>query len=144
MFTGWKFDTCFGLPRSKMEMRFVLGDRLLGIDWFTHINQQMVMAAVLEAIARMSYAHISPAKAAPNPAFERRSILRPYEIENGILWRRLPLGIRGKRQTCQGYTHRDEPTDFHDTSSSFSLLGGECDAESMGRISHVGVVTVTV
>src|ERR1700692_4444064 len=84
----------------------------------------MVMAAVLEAIARMSYAHISQTKAAPKSAFDRRSILRPYEIENCILWRRLPLGIRGKRQTCQGYTHRDEPANFHDTSSSFSLFRG--------------------
>jgi len=58
MLTGRKFDTCFGLPRSKMEMRFVLGDRLVGIDWSIHINQQMVMAAVLVVIARMSYAHI--------------------------------------------------------------------------------------
>ena len=58
MLAGWKFDTCFGLPRSKMEMGFVLGDRLVGINRFIHINQQMVMTAVLVAVARMSYAHI--------------------------------------------------------------------------------------
>ena len=56
---GWKFNSGLGLARSKMKMRLVLWNRLIGIDWFIHIDQQMVMAAVLEIIARMSYAHIS-------------------------------------------------------------------------------------
>jgi hypothetical protein len=51
-------------------VRLVLWDRFVGIEWFTHINQQMVMAAVLEVIARMGYAHVAQAEAAPKSAFD--------------------------------------------------------------------------
>src|ERR1700742_5094569 len=84
----------------------------------------MVMAAIFVVCAGMRYTHTPQTKAAPKSALDRRTILRPHEIENGILWRRLPLSMRGKRQTCQGETHRDEPADFHDACSSFSLFRG--------------------
>ena len=40
-----------GLPCSKMKMRLVLRDRLLGVDWVVDVDQQMVMAAVLVIVA---------------------------------------------------------------------------------------------
>ena len=59
MFTGRKFDARFGLTCSKMEVRLVLCNRFVWIEWFTHINKQMVMAAVLEIITGMGYAHVA-------------------------------------------------------------------------------------
>ena len=44
MFAGWKFYSRFGLARAEMQMRFVLRDRLVGIEWLIHVYQQMVMA----------------------------------------------------------------------------------------------------
>jgi hypothetical protein len=79
-----------------------LCNRFIGIEGFIHVNQQVVMAAVGEMIACMSYAHVAQAKATPKPAFDGGAVLRPYEIENGILWRGLSLGMRHKWQTSQG------------------------------------------
>ena len=41
----------FRLARPKMKVAFVLWKRFLGIDRLIHINQQMMMAAVLVIIA---------------------------------------------------------------------------------------------
>src|SRR5580692_32333 len=123
VFSGWKLDTGLGLSGPKMKMRLVLCNRFLGIDWFTHINQQMVMATVLEIITRMSYTHIAQTETAPKPAFNRRAVLRPDEIEDGILWRGLSLRKGRKRQTGQRCGQRDEPGDLHDTSSLNALKG---------------------
>jgi len=108
VFAGRELDTCLGLTRSEMKMGFVLRDRFVGIESFTHVNQQMMVAGVLKVIARMRYAHVAEAEAAPESAFDRCAVLRPYEIEKG------------------------------------SLRGGQHDAESVSRISHVGIVTVAV
>src|SRR3982074_1208982 len=96
MVAGWKFDTRLGLARPKMKMRLVLWNWFVGIERFIHINQQMVMAAVFEIIARMSYAHVAQTEATPKSAFDRGAVLRPHEIEKGILRRGLSLSIRGK------------------------------------------------
>ena len=96
MLAGWKFDARLSLTGSKMEVRLVLRNRFVGLERFIHINQQMVMAAVLEIIARMSYAHVAQTEAAPESAFDRGAVLRPHEIQNGILWRGLSLSRRGK------------------------------------------------
>ena len=68
-----------------MKMRFVLRNRFLGIDRLIHINQQMMMAAVLVIIAGMRNAHVAQTKAAPEPAFDGEAVLRPYEIKQHIL-----------------------------------------------------------
>jgi hypothetical protein len=44
----------------------------------------MVMAAVLEIIARVGYAHAAQGEPAPESAFDRGAVLRPPEIERGI------------------------------------------------------------
>ena len=84
---GRKFYSRFRLARSKMKMRFVLRNRFLGIDRLIHINQQMMMAAVLVIIAGMRNAHVAQTETTPERSFDRRAILRPDEIQNGILWR---------------------------------------------------------
>src|ERR1700743_3382623 len=42
-----RFDRGFGLPRPEMQMVLVLRDRLVGIERLIHIDQQMMMTAVL-------------------------------------------------------------------------------------------------
>ena len=96
MLAGWKFDARLSLTGSKMEVRLVLRNRFVGIEWFIHIDQQMVLAAVLEIIARMSYAHVAQTEATPKSAFDRRAVMRPHEIEKRILWRGLSLSTRGE------------------------------------------------
>src|SRR3981189_2654131 len=116
MLAGWKFDARLSLAGSKMEVRLVLRNRFVGIEWFTHIDQQMVMAAVFEIIACMSYPHVAQAKAAPESALDRGGVLRPHEIQKGILRRRLSLGRRRKRQACQSHRQRNQRRQFHETS----------------------------
>ena len=96
MFTRWKFDTRLGLTRPEMKMRLVLCNRFLGIERFIDINQQMVMAAVLKIVTRMSYAHIAQTETAPKTSFDRRAVLGPHEINKSILRRRLSLSKRGQ------------------------------------------------
>src|SRR3954468_2253576 len=104
----------------------------------------MVMAAVLEIIARMGYAHVAEAKAAPKTAFDGGAVLRPHKIENGILRCWLSLSARCKRQASRSHGHCNELDELHDTRSFQVALRGKCEAKSMGRVSHVGVVTVSV
>ncbi len=88
---GRQLDTSLGLARSEMKMRFVLCNRLIGIEWFAHIDEQMVMAGILIIIPRVGHAHVAKAEATPECSFDGSPIMRPYEIEQGILWRRLSL-----------------------------------------------------
>src|SRR6267143_1112350 len=118
MFSRWKFDTCLGLARAKMKMRLVLCNRFVGIERFGHINQQMMMAAVLEIVARVGDTHVAQAEATPESALDRSAVLRPHEIQNGIFWRGLSLSPRGKWQASQDDGQRDQPCDLHDASSS--------------------------
>jgi len=96
MFSGWKFDTRLGLARAEMKMRLVLCNRFIGVEWFVHINQQMMMAAVLKIVARVSDAHVAQTEATPKSALDCGAVLRPDEVENGILWCGLSLSPRGK------------------------------------------------
>src|SRR5882672_10283716 len=96
MFSGWQFDARLGLARAKMKMRLVLWNWFVGVEWFGHINQQMMMAAVLKIVARVGDTHVAQAEATPKSAFDRGAVLRPYEIQNGIFWRGLSLSPRGK------------------------------------------------
>src|SRR6202022_824562 len=50
---GRQLDARLGLACSEMKMGLVLWNRLVGIEWFIHINQQMMMAAVLKIVARV-------------------------------------------------------------------------------------------
>src|SRR5260370_10720884 len=102
----------------------------------------MVMAAVFEIIARMSYAHVAQTEATPKSAFDRGAILRPHEIEKGILRRGLSLSIRGKWQTSQDYGQRDQPGDLHDASSFSALLALFNQGDSATRNPWVGYRTL--
>src|SRR5260370_2559558 len=93
MFSGWKFDTRLGLARAKMKMRLVLWNRFVGVERFGHIDQQMMMAAVLKIVARLGDAHVAQAKTAPKSAFYRAAVLGPNEIKNRILWPCLSLSV---------------------------------------------------
>src|SRR5260370_38155703 len=88
VFAGWKFDTSLGLARSIVKMRLVLWNRLVGVERVIYVNQQMVMAAVLEIIAGVSYNHVAQTEPTPESAFNRRAGLRPHQTEKGHLWHR--------------------------------------------------------
>src|SRR5436190_2074066 len=70
-----------------MKMGLVLWDRFVRIEWFVHVNQQMMMAAVLKIVACMRDAHVAQDEATPKSAFDDRAVLRPNEIQNRILRR---------------------------------------------------------
>src|SRR6266566_8657105 len=90
---GRPLDPCLGLACSEMKMGLVLWDRFVGIEWFVHINQQMMMAAVVKIVARMRDAHVAQTETTPESAFDRGAVLWPNEIQNRILWRGLSLSM---------------------------------------------------
>ena len=51
MLAGLKLQTSLGLTRPEMKMILVLRDRLVHIERFIHVNQQMMMTAVLKIVA---------------------------------------------------------------------------------------------
>ena len=54
---GRQFDTGLGLARAEMNMVLVLWNRLVRIQRFVHIDQQMMMTAVLKIVAGVGDAH---------------------------------------------------------------------------------------
>ena len=100
--TGWEFNPGLGLPRAEMKMGLVLRNGFVGIERLIHIDQQMVVAAVRVAVARVSDPHVAETKAAPKSSFDDGAVLRPYEIQKGILRRGLPLSVRGEWQEGDG------------------------------------------
>ena len=98
---GWKFYSRFRLARAKMKVRFVLRNRFLGIERFIHVYQQMVMAAVRVIVAGVRNAHVAQTEAAPESAFDGGAVLRPYEIEKGILVCGLALSECGEWQASE-------------------------------------------
>ena len=101
VFSGRQLDTCLGLTRSEMKMGLVLRYRFVGIEWFIHINQQMMMAAVLVMIAGMRNAHVAQTKAAPESAFNGGAVLRPHEMEKSVVVCGLALIERGEWQASE-------------------------------------------
>src|SRR5712672_2387092 len=91
MLAGRQFDPRLGLTPSEMKMGFVGRNLLVGIKWLVDVNQQVMMPAVLKIVAGMGHAHVAQAEPAPEPAFDRRAVLWPYEIKHGILARGLAL-----------------------------------------------------
>ena len=85
MSAGRQLDACLGLARAKMKMRLVLCNRFVGVEWFIHINQQMMMAAVLKIVARVGDTHVPQTETTPEPSSNRCAVLRPNEIQNRIL-----------------------------------------------------------
>jgi hypothetical protein len=84
-----------------MKMGLVLWDRLVGIERFSHIDQQMMMAAVMKIVARVGDTHVAQTKTTPEPAFDHGAVLRPNEIQNRILWRGLSLSVGSARHSRQ-------------------------------------------
>jgi len=101
MFARQQLKACLGLPCAEMKMALVLWDRLVGIEWFVHIDQQMMMAAIVKIVACMGDAHVPQTETTPEPAFDRGAVLRPDKVQNGILWRGLSLSVSGKRHGRQ-------------------------------------------
>src|ERR1700693_2959978 len=101
VFAGWQLDTCLGLTRSEMKMGLVLRDRLVWIEWFIHINEQMMVSAVLKIVARVGDTHVPQTETTPKPASNRGTVLRPNEIQNRVLWRRLSLSVGSARHRRQ-------------------------------------------
>src|ERR1700682_4164826 len=98
---GRQLDTRLGLACSEMKMGLVLWDRLVGIEWFIHINQQMMMAAVLKIVARVGDTHVPQTETTPESTSNRSAVLRPNEIQNRILWRGLSLSVGSARHSRQ-------------------------------------------
>ena len=96
VFAGREFDACFRLTSSKMEVRLILWNWLIGIEGFIHIDQQMVMSAVRKIIAGVSYSHVPEAETAPECTLDHGAILRPHEIKKGVFWCWLALSQRGE------------------------------------------------
>src|ERR1019366_7322942 len=104
VFAGRQLDTCLGLTRSEMKMGLVLWDRLVEIERFIYINLEMRMGGVLKIIARRGDNHVRQTETTPDPASNRCAVLRPNEIQNRVLWRRLSLSLgsaRHKGQRCR-------------------------------------------
>ena len=143
MLAGWKLDPGFGLARAKMKVRFVLRNWLIGIERIVHVYQQMVMAAVRVIVAGVRYAHVAQSKAAPEATLDDGAVLWPHEIQMGILVRGLALSECGKWHADQGRSEDKPLHQFHGKLAS-TLLRGQCDAESVGGIPHVGIIAVAV
>src|SRR5437660_298414 len=105
---GRQLDTCLGLACSEMKMGLVLWDRFVRIEWFVHVNQQMMMAAVLKIVACVRDTHVAQAEATPKSAFDHGAVLRPNEIQNRILCRGLSLSVGSAR-------HSRKPLRLYDT-----------------------------
>src|SRR6516225_9055695 len=95
MFAGLKLDTGLGLTRAEMKMVLVLRDRLIHVERFTHVNQQMMMTAVLKIVARVGDTHVAQTETTPERSLDRSAVLRPNEIYERVLWSRLSLSLGG-------------------------------------------------
>jgi hypothetical protein len=96
VFARWQFNACSGLARTKMQVSPVLRNRLIWIERFVHVDQQMMVTAVCKIIPRMRNPHIAQAEATPKSSFDHRSILRSDEIQIRIIRGRFPLR-KGRR-----------------------------------------------
>ena len=98
---GRQFNTCFSLPGTEMKMCLVLWDRLVWVDRFIYVDQQMMMTAVWGSAARLGNTHVAKAKPAPKRTFHSRAIRRPNNIEKGVSGCLRSLRVRGNRQPGQ-------------------------------------------
>src|ERR1700722_2861305 len=96
MLPRWQFNACLGLACTKMKVIFILRDRLVWVESFVHVDQQMMMSRIWSIAARLGDAHVAEAKSAPERAFHGRAIGGPNNIEKGISGHWGPLRIRGK------------------------------------------------
>ena len=89
------------LPGAEVKMGLVLRDRLVRVDGFVYVDQEMMMTAVWGGAARLGNAHAAKAKPAPKRAFYRRAVRRPNNVEKGVGGRMRSLSVRGDRQPGQ-------------------------------------------
>src|SRR5260370_33087427 len=102
------------MTRFEMKMALVLCDRLVGIEWFVDIDEQMMMAAVMKIVPCVGDAHVPQTETTPEPAFDRGAVLRPNKVQNRILWRSLSLSVRGERHGRQRRRYHDKPGEPHE------------------------------
>src|SRR5262249_43953557 len=117
---GRQLDTGLGLARAEMNMVLVLWNRLVRIQRFVHIDQQMMMTAVLKIVAGVGDAHSAQTETTPEAAFHRSPVLRPNEIKKRVLCRRLSLSLDGARHGRQRRGEHNKPDDPHCTSREIS------------------------
>ena len=109
---GWQFNTCLSLPGAEMKMCLVLWDRLVWVERFIYVDQQMMMTAVGGVAARLGDAHVAKAKPAPKRTFHSRAIRRPNNIEKGVSGCLSSLRVRGNRQPGQQGSSQRLPAYF--------------------------------
>ena len=91
-------DERLGLSGAEVEMRLVLRDRLVRIEGFVHVDQEMMMTAVRRVAARLGDAHVAKAEPAPERSFHGCAVGRPNDVEEGVGGRAGLLGVRGDRR----------------------------------------------
>src|SRR5208283_5370226 len=70
---GWQFNKRLSLSGAEMKMSLVLWDRLVWVNWFIYVDQQMMMTAVLGITARLGNTHVAKAKPAPKRTLHSRT-----------------------------------------------------------------------
>ncbi len=80
-----------GLAPTEVQMLFVVRDRLVGIDCFLRVDQQVMMTDVGEITAGGSNSHAAQTEATPECAFHGGPILRIDDVKQGVLRCRLCL-----------------------------------------------------
>lgn len=80
-------ETGLGLARTEMKVAAILRDRGFEIERLLDVNQQMMMAAVRVVIVGVGDPHVAQTETAPEPASDPCTVVRPYEIQERVLWR---------------------------------------------------------
>src|SRR5450432_868687 len=73
-----------------------------------------MVPAIVKIITGVGHAHATQAETAPESTFDRRAVLRPHEIQHGILacGLALALGCKGQQRQHCGQHHK-QPGDLH-------------------------------
>src|SRR5262249_58909471 len=88
---GRQFNARLGLSSAEVQVVLILRDRIIRIERIVDVDQQVMMAAVRELVSRMRNAHVAQSKAAPKCSLDHRAVVRPYEIQIGVIGGRFPL-----------------------------------------------------
>src|SRR5262245_3117844 len=87
MRAGRQFEPHFGLAGAEVQVVLVLRDRLVWVERRIDIDQQMMMSGVLRRIAGSRNPHVAQPEAAPEAAFDALSLVRPDDIQIGVMGR---------------------------------------------------------
>src|ERR1700688_2673091 len=79
-----QFNVRLSLAGAEMKMSLVLWDRLVRIERFVHVNQQMVVATIGSITTRLGDPHIAKTETTPERPFESRTIWRPDNVKESV------------------------------------------------------------